>query len=388
MGGHHFVSSTTSTCDRPTGKNPLARQDIAEHFFRSSALQCTATARSLIPDRVLCDSLTGGRPAQHAYIVNAAGSQIGSVSVLYDSAVAATAEGEGKRATNGAEGAGDPARKGSAEWMPASLTTGWFFQALPSYVDIGGEGPFLPEERSLLDGLAEQLSGFVQQLEADKLLTSMLPRTVALQLLEGRQVEARKFDSVTILFTDIVSFTNISASSTPQQVMSMLNRLYFAFDSIVANMGVYKVETIGDAYMCVAGLPEPMAGGGRVHAETIVRTALAFVDATENFPIRVDGGDGPENMLRIRVGIHSGPVVAGVVGRKMPRYCLFGDTVNVASRMESNGVPRRVHMSSATHACLVSGDEPIAFEIEDRGVIPIKGKGSMQTYFANANKAV
>ena len=210
----------------------------------------------------------------------------------------------------------------------------------------------------------------------------MLPRTVALQLLEGRQVEAKKFDTVSILFTDIVSFTNISASSTPQQVMSMLNRLYFAFDSIVASMGVYKVETIGDAYMCVAGLPDPMAGGGRAHAETIVRTALAFVDATENFPIRVDGGDGPENMLRIRVGIHSGPVVAGVVGRKMPRYCLFGDTVNVASRMESNGVPRRVHISPATHACLTSGDEAIKFEVEDRGVIPIKGKGEMHTYFA------
>ncbi|XP_053308081.1 uncharacterized protein LOC128470247 isoform X2 [Spea bombifrons] len=166
---------------------------------------------------------------------------------------------------------------------------------------------------------------------AEDLLHQMLPRTVAKQLRKQKQVEAESYDQVTIFFSDIVGFTAISASCTPLQVVGMLNSLYVCFDSRIESYNVYKVETIGDAYMVVSGLPER---NNTRHADEIAKMSLDLVAAVRQVVIP----HLPDERLRLRAGIHTGPCVAGVVGYKMPRYCLFGDTVNTASRMESTSL--------------------------------------------------
>uniref|UniRef100_A0A8C3E3I2 Guanylate cyclase n=1 Tax=Corvus moneduloides TaxID=1196302 RepID=A0A8C3E3I2_CORMO len=204
-----------------------------------------------------------------------------------------------------------------------------------------------------------------------KIFIRRFNNSVAEQLKRGETVRAEAFDSVTIYFSDIVGFTALSAESTPMQVVMLLNDLYTCFDAIIDNFDVYKVETIGDAYMVVSGLP---VRNGKLHAREIVRMALALLEAVKTFKIR----HRPNDQLHLRIGIHTGPVCAGVVGLKMPRYCLFGDTVNTASRMESNGQALKIHVSSATKEVL---DEFGCFELELRGDVEMKGKGKMRTYW-------
>ncbi|KAG8224498.1 hypothetical protein J437_LFUL004980 [Ladona fulva] len=180
-----------------------------------------------------------------------------------------------------------------------------------------------------------QLSEEKKKTEA--LLHRMLPKTVAEALKRGDPVEAESFDCVTIYFSDIVGFTELAAISTPLQVVEMLNDLYTCFDSILPCYDVYKVETIGDAYMVASGLP--VRNGDR-HAGEVASLALHLLSHLQNVPIR---HRPTSQQLRLRIGIHSGQCVAGVVGLKMPRYCLFGDTVNTASRMESSGEALKIH---------------------------------------------
>ncbi|KAK3913296.1 Guanylate cyclase 32E [Frankliniella fusca] len=233
---------------------------------------------------------------------------------------------------------------------------------------------------SIMEKYAYNLEGLVQertnQLSEEKkkteaLLHRMLPKTVTEALKRGDPVEAESFDCVTIYFSDIVGFTELSAVSTPLQVVDLLNDLYTCCDSIISHYDVYKVETIGDAYMVASGLP--VRNGDR-HAGEIASMALRILSRIRRFEVR----HRPGEPLQLRVGIHSGHCVAGVVGLAMPRYCLFGDTVNTASRMESSGLPHRIHISEATHALL---QRLGGYHCEERGVIAVKGKGDMRTWW-------
>uniref|UniRef100_A0AAX7TS39 Guanylate cyclase n=1 Tax=Astatotilapia calliptera TaxID=8154 RepID=A0AAX7TS39_ASTCA len=240
---------------------------------------------------------------------------------------------------------------------------------------------------NILDNLLSRMEQYANNLEelveertqayheekrkAEALLYQILPHSVAEQLKRGETVQAEAFDSVTIYFSDIVGFTTLSAESTPLQVVTLLNDLYTCFDAIIDNFDVYKVETIGDAYMVVSGLP---ARNGKLHGREVARMSLALLEAVKSFQIR----HRPNQQLRLRIGIHSGPVCAGVVGLKMPRYCLFGDTVNTASRMESTGEALKIHVSEATRQVL---QEFSCFQLQLRGEIEVKGKGRMRTYW-------
>jgi atrial natriuretic peptide receptor A len=186
----------------------------------------------------------------------------------------------------------------------------------------------------------------------------------------GNAVEPVNYGTVSIYFSDIVGFTALSSSSTPMEVVTLLNDLYLAFDGIVDNYKVYKVETIGDAYMVVSGLPEERTD----HASQIAQMSLALLHKVKNFTIK----HRPTEQLKLRIGMHSGPVAAGVVGSKMPRYCLFGDTVNTASRMESTGEPLKIHVSEKTHEILSRDSD---FHLELRGTVQMKGKGQQTTYW-------
>ncbi|XP_069467890.1 guanylate cyclase 2G-like [Ambystoma mexicanum] len=240
---------------------------------------------------------------------------------------------------------------------------------------------------SILDNMVNKLEKYANHLEevvedrttqlvaekrkTDKLLSTMLPSFIAEQLMAGKSVEPESFVSVTIFFSDIVGFTNLCSQSTPLQVVDLLNDLYSLFDDIIRTYDVYKVETIGDAYMVASGLPLP---NGMKHVEEISTMSLHFLSAMITFRIR----HMPSEKLKLRIGLHTGPVVAGVVGVTMPRYCLFGDTVNTASRMESNSLPLRIHVSETTAKALKAAG---GYELLERGTIQIKGKGKQKTFW-------
>ena len=205
--------------------------------------------------------------------------------------------------------------------------------------------------------------------KSETLLHNILPPSVAERLKENPEVIADGHSPVTILFADMVGFTNLASRLSPEALVSLLNKVFSRFDALAVEMGVEKIKTIGDAYMVVAGLPQPRDD----HAQAIARLALAMAAATDE--VSRESGES----LQIRIGIHSGAVVAGVIGQEKFAYDIWGDAVNVAARMESHGAPGKIQVSADTAALL--GDD---FDLEPRGEIEVKGKGTMQAFFLTA----
>ena len=214
--------------------------------------------------------------------------------------------------------------------------------------------------------------------QSDHVLENILPADIAEQLKATGKVDAREFDDVTILFTDFVNFTLTSAQMRPQELVDELNAIYSGFDAIVSGYGIEKIKSIGDAYMAAGGLPQ--------HDDTSVRnTVLAALDMqafinTRNAQRKLDG----QEAFEMRAGIHTGPVVAGIIGVKKFQYDVWGDTVNTANRMETNGAPGEVNISATTYQILK--DDP-GFVFEARNAIQVKGKGEMQMYFVRRKEA-
>ena len=204
-----------------------------------------------------------------------------------------------------------------------------------------------------------------ERARSERLLLNILPAPIAERLKASEDSIAEHSDGVTVLFADIVGFTPLSARKTPRALVELLNRIFSEFDTLADAHGLEKIKTIGDAYMAVAGLPEPWPD----HAPRAARMAFAMRDAIA----RVSAETGEE--LALRIGLHSGPVVAGVIGRRKFAYDMWGDTVNTASRMESHGLPGAIHCTEAT-AVLLKG----AFQLQPRGAMEIKGKGEMHTF--------
>jgi class 3 adenylate cyclase len=200
---------------------------------------------------------------------------------------------------------------------------------------------------------------------SEALLLNVLPRAIAQRLKREPGVIAETHDDVTVLFADIVDFTPFVERTEPTRVVSVLNEIFTAFDGLAQAHGLEKIKTIGDAYMVVAGLPDPRPD----HATAIAEMAFAMRDefARRCAPLGLD--------LSIRIGIASGPVIAGVIGTHKFTYDLWGDTVNTASRMESHGLANRIQVSETTYRHLCD-----QYVLEDRGEVDVKGKGRVRAY--------
>ena len=205
-----------------------------------------------------------------------------------------------------------------------------------------------------------------EQERSELLLRNVLPTAIAERLKRHEGVLSEHFDEVTVLFADIEGFTQLSAGMPPDRLVHLLDRIFSTFDVLAEMEGLEKIKTIGDAYMVVGGAPERRPD----HAEAIARLALAMRDAIERIAV------GPLEGLRIRIGIDTGPVVAGVIGKRKFIYDLWGDTVNTASRMESHGLANEIQLTERAALKLEHG-----FGMKPRGVIDVKGKGLTETFF-------
>lgn len=211
-----------------------------------------------------------------------------------------------------------------------------------------------------------------EQEKTEQLLLNILPFKIAQRLKAGEEHIADACPNVSVLFADMVGFTAMSRTMTPSALVEVLGDLFSRFDLITEKHGLEKIKTIGDCYMLAGGVPEPRDD----HAHAAVDAAMDMCVALEEMHARTGGA------LRMRIGVHSGPIVAGVIGIRKFTYDLWGDTVNVASRMESTGQPGRIHISTHT-AKLIEGE----FNLEPRGAIEVKSLGMVETFFVNGRKA-
>jgi guanylate cyclase len=209
------------------------------------------------------------------------------------------------------------------------------------------------------------------QQQSDDLLHNILPDEIAARLKNSKTMIADDYESASVMFADVVDFTPMSASMSAPDLVGLLNTVFTTFDGLVEEMSLEKIKTVGDEYMVAAGVPRQRTD----HAHAIAELALRIRDHCENN--RFDG-----HHIRLRIGINSGPVVAGIVGTHKFAYDLWGDVVNTASRMESEGVPGSIQISAPTYE-LIKED----FLCEPRGVIPVKGKGEMEAFLLTSRRA-
>jgi len=222
----------------------------------------------------------------------------------------------------------------------------------------------LEEERNILERLNQDLQS--EREISEQLLHNILPRSIAQRLKNGEENIANHFENVTVLFADIVGFTQLSATRPAGEIVNLLNRIFSAFDIFSEQYALEKIKTIGDAYMIVGGLPEARED----HGEAVAYMALEMLATVELLCKTLDAP------LSLRIGIHTGSVVAGVIGKKKFAYDLWGDTVNTASRMESRGEAGKIQVSPEVYALLRE-----KFIFEERGEIDVKGKGKIRTWF-------
>jgi class 3 adenylate cyclase len=202
------------------------------------------------------------------------------------------------------------------------------------------------------------------QKRSQELLLKTLPAPIVARMMAGEHDIADAHEMVTVIFADVVGFTPFSATLQPREVVRVLERVFVAFDAIARRHGIEKIKTIGDAYMAVAGVPVPCDD----HAVRAARVALEMQVAIAQIEVGRD--------LQMRIGLHSGPAVAGVIGKDKFLYDLWGDTVNIASRLETQGLPGRVQVSEDVVELLYK-----RFRFEARGVVDLKGRGPMMTYW-------
>ncbi len=226
---------------------------------------------------------------------------------------------------------------------------------------------FRPAVRTLQQTLKKLT---VEQEKSERLLLNILPAAIANRLKQDSRAIADGFSEATVLFADIVGFTELSSHLPPQELVGLLNQIFSRFDTLAEKHGLEKIKTIGDAYMVVGGLPNPRTD----HAAAVAAMALDMQSAIRTMNAEFS------HPLNIRIGINSGPVIAGVIGIKKFIYDLWGDTVNIASRMESHGQAGEIQVSEATYQALQSTPN-VTYEFVDRGLIAVKGKGDMRTYW-------
>lgn len=206
----------------------------------------------------------------------------------------------------------------------------------------------------------------IERQKSEKLLLNILPVSIARQLKEGDAVIAEHFDTATVLFCDIVGFTSLSEKVTPAELVNRLNRIFSAFDELAEKHGLEKIKTIGDAYMVAGGFPQRRDG----HVHDVAAMALDMLEAIARC------NEELRQSVSVRIGIHTGPAVAGVIGTKKFAYDVWGDTVNTASRLEASGMSDRIQISEQTAVLLGDG-----YVLEARGAVELKGKGKMNTFW-------
>jgi len=252
--------------------------------------------------------------------------------------------------------------------MVASVWTGL---ASNFFISLGETGArFLRTSRKDKRTIAEERK------KSDKLLLNILPEEIASELKEKGAIEPILFESATVCFTDFKGFTKIAEQLTPKELVGELDRCFSYFDSLMDRYHLEKLKTIGDSFMCVGGIPTPNS----THAVDCVLAAME-IQAFMNQMKEIKGQQGLD-YWELRLGIHSGPIVAGVIGEKKFTYDVWSDTVNTASRCESSGVPGRINISGATYQRVKD-----FFECEYRGAIPAKHKGEIEMYFVNGIKS-